>query len=57
MAGTRRRGAVTGAYLALLGPADAEHHWRLTLAPGEAFTTVPVAVAVSADGFEGAVAG
>jgi alpha-galactosidase len=50
------RGAVTGAYIALLGPADAEHHWRITLEPGEAFTTVPVAVAVSGDGFEGAVA-
>ena len=46
-------GSVTGAYIALLGPADAEHHWRITLEPGEAFTTVPVAVAVSGDGFEG----
>ena len=51
------RGAVTGAYLALLGPADAQHHWRLTLAPGESFATVPVSVAVSSAGFEGAVAG
>ncbi|MGH3171566.1 MAG: alpha-galactosidase [Trebonia sp.] len=50
-------GAVSGAYLALLGPADAEHHWRVTLNPGEAFTTVPVSVAVSAAGFDGAVAG
>jgi alpha-galactosidase len=49
-------GSVTGAYIALLGPADAEHHWRITLDPGEAFTTVPVAVAVSGDGFEGVMA-
>jgi alpha-galactosidase len=50
-------GAVTGAYLALLGPADAAHHWRVTLDPGESFTTVPASVAASADGFDGAVAG
>jgi alpha-galactosidase len=50
------KGTVTGAYIALLGPADAEHHWRITLEPGEAFTTVPVAVAVSGDGFEGVMA-
>lgn len=50
------RGAVTGAYIALLGPADAEHHWRITLGPGEKFTTVPAAVVVSDDGFEGAMA-
>jgi alpha-galactosidase len=43
-------------YLALLGPTDTEHHWRLPLAPGASFTTVPVAVAVSDAGFEGAVA-
>lgn len=43
-------------YLALLGPTDSEHHWRLTLSPGESFETVPVAVAVSHEGFEGAVA-
>jgi alpha-galactosidase len=44
-----------GAYVALLGPTDAEHQWRLTLAPGESFETVPVAIAVSAEGLEGAV--
>ena len=44
-------------YLALLGPTDAEHHWRVTLSPGESFQTVPVALAVSNGGFEGAVAG
>jgi alpha-galactosidase len=50
------RGSVTGAYIALLGPAEAEHHWRVTLASGEAFTTVPAAVVVSEDGLDGAVA-
>ncbi|HUC15236.1 MAG TPA: glycoside hydrolase family 36 protein, partial [Acidimicrobiales bacterium] len=43
-------------YLAVLGPTDAEHHWRLTLQPGESFETVPVALALSQEGFEGAVA-
>ena len=43
------------AYLALLGPTDAEHHWRLTLAPGESFETVPTALAVSAESWEAAV--
>jgi alpha-galactosidase len=51
------RGSAAGAYIALLGPADAEHHWRITLEPGDAFTTVPAAVVVSGDGFEGVVAG
>ena len=45
------------AYLALLGPTDSEHQWRLSLAPAESFTTVPVAIAVSDGGFEGAIAG
>jgi alpha-galactosidase len=48
------RNAVSGAYLALLGPVDTEHHWQVTLGPGEAFTTVPASVAVAADGFDGA---
>jgi alpha-galactosidase len=43
-------------YLALLGPTDVEHHWRLTLQPGESFETVPVALALSQEGFEGALA-
>jgi alpha-galactosidase len=50
-------GAVAGAYLSLLGPAGNEHHWQVTLDPGEAFTTVPASVAVSTGGFDGAVAG
>jgi len=49
-------GAVSGAYLALLGPVDAEHHWHTTLNPGDAFTTVPASMAVSPDGFDGAAA-
>ena len=49
-------GSPSGAYLALLGPADTEHGWHITLPPGGTFTTVPAAVAVSAGGFEGAVA-
>lgn len=50
------KGSVTGAYLALLGPVEAEHHWRLTLPPGGTCTTVPVTVVVSDAGFEGAMA-
>ncbi|MGN9911530.1 glycoside hydrolase family 36 protein [Phytohabitans sp. LJ34] len=48
-----RRG---GAYVALLGPTDIDHQWAQWLAPGESFTSVPVSVAVSADGLDGAVA-
>ena len=44
------------AYVALLGPTDAEHHWRLILEPGEFFETVPVAIALSTAGLEGALA-
>jgi alpha-galactosidase len=44
-----------GAHLALLGPADLEHHWHATLAPGDAFTTVPAAVAVSGNGLDDAL--
>lgn len=40
----------------LLGPEDLDHHWSEELAPGANFTSVPVSVAVSTDGFEGAVA-
>ncbi len=46
----------TAAYLALLGPTDREHHWYLVLEPGETFETVPGAVALSGEGFEGALA-
>jgi alpha-galactosidase len=50
-------GGAVSAYLALLGPTDAEHQWRVALGPGESLGTVPVAVAVSNQGFEAAVAG
>lgn len=45
-----------GAYLALLGPTDIDHQWQLSLSPGDSFTTVPVSVAVSESGLDGAVA-
>lgn len=38
-----------GAYLALSGPTDEDHQWQQRLAPGESFTTVPVALAVGSD--------
>lgn len=49
-AGTRQ-----AAYIALLGPTDTEHDWHLTLAPGQEFTTVPAALAVSAAGLDDAI--
>ncbi|MEV0614442.1 alpha-galactosidase [Nonomuraea sp. NPDC050404] len=45
-----------GAYVALSGPTDLDHQWSQPLAPGESFTTVPVAIAVSHEGVEGAAA-
>jgi alpha-galactosidase len=45
-----------GAYLALLGPTDIDHQWQQRLLPGESFTTVPVSVAVSESGVDGAIA-
>jgi alpha-galactosidase len=54
--GRRRSGDVAAAYVALLGPTDAEHHWRLVLEPGQSFETVPAAVALSDAGLEGALA-
>lgn len=42
--------------LALSGPTDLSHAWTRTLAPGETFTAVPVSVAFSAKGFDGAIA-
>ncbi|WP_105970048.1 glycoside hydrolase family 36 protein [Streptomyces geranii] len=37
-------------YLALSGPTDREHQWRRRLAPGDAFRTVPAALAVVPEG-------
>ena len=44
-----------GSYLALNGPTDAEHQWRVRLTPGEEFTTVPGALALGS-GFDEAMA-
>lgn len=45
-----------GATLALCGPTDAEHAFSHRLAPGAMFETVPVVVAVSSAGRDGAFA-
>ncbi|MFE7838370.1 alpha-galactosidase [Streptomyces sp. NPDC057474] len=42
-----------GTYLAVNGPTDAEHQWRVRLAPGEEFTTVTAALAVGSAGGAG----
>lgn len=42
-------------YLGLSGPCDAENQWSKALGPGECFTTVPVTLAASDRGLEGAV--
>ncbi|HEY5785393.1 MAG TPA: alpha-galactosidase [Microlunatus sp.] len=38
------------------GPNDLDHHWTICLGPGEEFATVPASVAVSRDGWQGAIA-
>ena len=38
------------------GPNDLDHHWTIRLGPGEEFTTVPASIAVSRDGWQGAIA-
>ncbi|HST81909.1 MAG TPA: glycoside hydrolase family 36 protein [Kineosporiaceae bacterium] len=40
---------LAGVYLALSGPTDEDHQWQQQLAPGESFTTVPVALAAGRD--------
>ncbi len=42
-------------WLGLSGPSDVASAWSRVLAPGDAFASVGVAVAVSPDGFEGAL--
>ncbi|WP_241377644.1 glycoside hydrolase family 36 protein [Glycomyces sp. L485] len=48
--------AMSGGVASLLGPTDLEHQFAHELEPGDSFTTVPVAVAVSSDGRDGAIA-
>ena len=43
--------------LGMFGPTDADHAWSVALAPGAAFTTIPVGIAVSEHGWSGALAG
>lgn len=38
-----------GAYLALSGPTDEQHHWQHALAPGDSFETVPASIALEDD--------
>lgn len=45
-----------GLTLSLLGPTDLEHQFAHTLRQGDEFTTVPVALAASADGVDAALA-
>ena len=42
-------------YLAVSGPNEIYSHWYKTLQPGDSFTGVPVAVGVTADGFDDAM--
>jgi alpha-galactosidase len=44
-----------GVYLAMHGPVDGDHQWRLTLDPGQEFTSVPVGLGVGHAGAESAV--
>ena len=45
-----------GAYLAIVGPTDVEHHFSTRLGPGESFIAVPVVVVASTGGRDGAFA-
>lgn len=42
--------------LALLGPTDDQHNWLHALEPGEEYSTVPAALAISRQGLHGALA-
>ncbi|MGX7826636.1 alpha-galactosidase [Actinokineospora sp. 24-640] len=46
---------VDGAYLALLGPTDAEHQWSVAVSRGQPFTSVPVSIAVAGGGVDAAL--
>ena len=43
---------LTGVYLVAGGPTDQEHQWHKRLAPGDSFTSVPVAVAAIVGGLD-----
>jgi len=43
-------------YVSVSGPTELHSHWYKELAPGESFTSVPVAVGVAEDSFESAAA-
>ena len=43
-------------YLKLSGPTEHQSHWWKNLRPGEEFSTVPVCVGSTVDGFDGAMA-
>lgn len=42
--------------LVLSGPTDLDHQWTHRLAPGDRFTSIPVSIAASSDGYQGALA-
>lgn len=51
----RREGANALAVV-IAGPTDIDHQWSVELAPGQSFTSIPVSLAVSTSGYEGAIA-
>jgi alpha-galactosidase len=51
-----RRDSPDAYALIVSGPTDGDHQWATRLAPGEVFVSVPVSVAVSDDGYQGALA-
>ncbi|MDX3104633.1 glycoside hydrolase family 36 protein [Nonomuraea angiospora] len=52
----RRRDGANAVSLVLSGPTDLDHQWSTRLLPGESFVAVPVSVAVSDEGCQGALA-
>ena len=46
----------THLYLQLSGPTFNENHWWKSLAPGEAFVSVPIAIGCATDGFDAVIA-
>ena len=51
-----QRTGENGLTLLISGPNDIDHQWTKRLTTGDSFTTVPVSVAVSSGGYEGAIA-